>query len=143
MAVSTFSLLRDLRDNPGGVIDKVAKVLPGARNFFISYLILQSLSVLPLQLLQLPSLFLRLITRARTPRQYRLRRFMSLEILNLGTIYPQALLAFNICITYSVIAPIILIFGTAYFGIGYLVYKYKILNGESEVKLYPDIASQD
>lgn len=68
---------------------------------------------------------------------------MSLEILNLGTIYPQALLAFNICITYSVIAPIILIFGTAYFGIGYLVYKYKILNGESEVKLYPDIASQD
>ncbi|KAH9822129.1 hypothetical protein DFH28DRAFT_947640 [Melampsora americana] len=118
VAVSTFSLLRDLRDNPGGLIDKLASSLPGARNFFISYLTLQSLAILPLQLLQLPTLALMPFYDNQN----------TLEVMNLGTIYPQALLAFNICIAYSVITPVILIFGCLYFGMGYLVYKYKIIN---------------
>ncbi|KAG0149197.1 hypothetical protein CROQUDRAFT_654026 [Cronartium quercuum f. sp. fusiforme G11] len=129
VAVSTVSLLRDLRDNPGGVVDKLARSLPGARYFFISYLILQSLAILPLQLLSLPNFLFRLIfLRPKTLRQKNYKKMMKLEILSLGTIYPQALLAFNICITYSIIAPLILIFGTIYFGFGYIVYKYKILN---------------
>jgi hypothetical protein len=85
---------------------------------------------------------------------------MHLEVLSLGTIYPQALLVFTMwglfpihqvhligltsffapppfllyCsgITYSVIAPMILVFGTIYFGMAYLVYKYKVLNGKSQ-----------
>lgn len=118
VAVSTFSLLRDIRDNPGGLIDKLATSLPGARNFFISYLTLQSLAILPLQLLQLPTLALMPFYHYRN----------TLEVMSLGTIYPQALLAFNICIAYSVITPVILIFGCLYFGMGYLVYKYKIIN---------------
>lgn len=44
-------------------------------------------------------------------------------VISLGTIYPQALLIFLICLTYSVITPLILLFGTIYFGMGYLVYK--------------------
>lgn len=31
-------------------------------------------------------------------------------------------------LTYSVISPLILIFATIYFGFGYLIYKYKLLN---------------
>ncbi|EGG02890.1 uncharacterized protein MELLADRAFT_90487 [Melampsora larici-populina 98AG31] len=118
VAVSTFSLLRDLRDNPGGLIDKLATSLPGARNFFISYLTLQSLAILPLQLLQLPTLALMPFYNYQN----------TLEVMSLGTIYPQALLAFNICMAYSVITPVILIFGCLYFGMAYLVYKYKIIN---------------
>ena len=45
--------------------------------------------------------------------------------------YPQAILIFCITIIYSVISPLILVFGAAYFGIGYLVYKQKLLFGQS------------
>jgi hypothetical protein len=31
------------------------------------------------------------------------------------------------CLTYSVISPLILLFGTIYFGMGYLVYKVRRL----------------
>ncbi|KNZ43993.1 uncharacterized protein VP01_962g3 [Puccinia sorghi] len=129
VAVSTVSLLRDLRDNPAQFIDKIASSLPGARDFFISYLMLQSLAIIPLQLLQLPGqlirLFYRLFSGLHTPRRHSEQKNMHLEVLSLGTIYPQALLVFTIGITYSVIAPIILVFGTIYFGMAYLVYKYK------------------
>ncbi|MBW0500114.1 hypothetical protein O181_039829 [Austropuccinia psidii MF-1] len=132
VAVSTVSLLRDLRDNPSKLIDKIASSLPGARNFFISYLMLQSLAIVPLQLLQLPNQIMRSLYRflggAPTPRRQSELKNMNLEVLSLGTIYPQALLVFTIGITYSVIAPMILVFGTIYFGMAYLVYKYKVLN---------------
>ncbi|WAQ90618.1 hypothetical protein PtA15_13A16 [Puccinia triticina] len=132
VAVSTVSLLRDLRDNPAQFIDKIASSLPGARDFFISYLMLQSMAIVPLQLLQLPGqvsrFFYRLFSGLHTPRRHSELKNMHLEVLSLGTIYPQALLVFTIGITYSVIAPIILVFGTVYFGMAYLVYKYKVLN---------------
>ncbi|KAA1085271.1 hypothetical protein PGT21_001349 [Puccinia graminis f. sp. tritici] len=132
VAVSTVSLLRDLRDNPAQFIDKIASSLPGARDFFISYLMLQSLAIIPLQLLQLPGqlsrFFYRLFSGLHTPRRHSELKNMHLEVLSLGTIYPQALLVFTIGITYSVIAPMILVFGTIYFGMAYLVYKYKVLN---------------
>ena len=56
-------------------------------------------------------------------------------MINYGVVYPQAILIFIITILYSVIQPIILFFGALYFGIGYLVYKYKLLFGECEIML--------
>lgn len=50
-------------------------------------------------------------------------------MLNYGTVYPQALLVFVITLIYSVVSPLILPFGAIYFGMGYLVYKYKLLFG--------------
>lgn len=52
-------------------------------------------------------------------------------MINLGTVYPQAILIFTIGITYSIIAPLILPFTTLYFGIAYLVYKYKVSRVDS------------
>lgn len=52
-------------------------------------------------------------------------------MLNYGTVYPQALLVFIITLMYSVVSPLILPFGAIYFGMGYLVYKYKLLFGAS------------
>jgi calcium permeable stress-gated cation channel len=51
-------------------------------------------------------------------------------MLNYGAVYPQAILVFVITLTYSVIQPLIVIFGAIYFGIAYVVYKYKLLFGE-------------
>ena len=50
-------------------------------------------------------------------------------MINYGAVYPQAILVFVITLLYSVIQPLILIFGAVYFGIGYVVYKYKLLFG--------------
>lgn len=54
-------------------------------------------------------------------------------MINYGVVYPQAILVFVVTMLYSVIQPTILIFGALYFGIGYLVYKYKLLFGKSFV----------
>ena len=47
--------------------------------------------------------------------------------LNLGVVYPQALLIWTIGITYSIITPLILPFAMLYFGLAYFVYKYRFL----------------
>ena len=52
-------------------------------------------------------------------------------MINYGIVYPQAILVFVITLLYSVIQPLILVFGTIYFGVAYVVYKYKLLFGMS------------
>ena len=84
---------------------------------------------MPLQLLQLGVVIPRLFYRAfitRTPRDH--ASLNAPPEINYGTIYPQAILIHVIVLTYSVISPLILVFGTIYFGNAYLVYKYKLLN---------------
>ena len=50
-------------------------------------------------------------------------------MINYGVVYPQAILMFVITMLYSVVQPLIVIFGAIYFGVGYVVYKYKLLFG--------------
>ena len=51
-------------------------------------------------------------------------------MINYGVVYPQAILVFVITLLYSVIQPLILVFGAVYFGVAYVVYKYKLLFGK-------------
>jgi len=53
-------------------------------------------------------------------------------MINYGVVYPQAILIFTITMLYSVVQPLIVIFGAVYFGNAYIVYKYKLLFGESD-----------
>jgi Calcium-dependent channel, 7TM region, putative phosphate len=109
--------------------------------------ILQAFGVMPLQLLNLGVIIPRMFYRAfitRTPRGLFLgSQFLwyiahsSLDfaelnappMVNYGTVYPQAILIFVVTLVYSVIQPLIVFFGAAYFGIAYVVYKYKLLFG--------------
>ena len=50
-------------------------------------------------------------------------------MINYGVVYPQAILIFVITMLYSVVQPLIVIFGAIYFGVAYVVYKYKLLFG--------------
>lgn len=52
-------------------------------------------------------------------------------MINYGVVYPQAILIFVITLLYSVIQPLIVVFGAIYFGAAYVVYKYKLLFGMS------------
>lgn len=50
-------------------------------------------------------------------------------MINYGVVYPQAILVFVMTLLYSVVQPLIVIFGAIYFGVAYVVYKYKLLFG--------------
>ncbi|CDW97173.1 hypothetical protein [Sporisorium scitamineum] len=128
IATTAWGVLQELAENPMRVIDKFAASLPKARFFSLSYVILQGIALQPLQLLQLPTLILRGFYRlflTRTPREF--AELNAPPTLAMGNVYPQALLIFTLCILYSIVSPLIVIFGAIYFGIAYVVNKYKLL----------------
>lgn len=103
---------------------------------------------MPLQLLNLGVIIPRWFYRAfltRTPRGMFIPMYISSvtnlthhadfaelnapPMINYGVVYPQAILMFVITMLYSVVQPLIVIFGAIYFGVGYVVYKYKLLFG--------------
>lgn len=130
LASTYLQLIRDFVDYPAKIPVKLAKALQAgrARNFFLSYVILQGMGVMPLQLLNLgvviPHFFLRLFV-TRTPRDF--AELNAPPMVNYGVVYPQSILIFTIVLLYSVVQPLILIFGAIYFGMAYVVYKYKLL----------------
>ena len=46
-------------------------------------------------------------------------------MLNYGWVYPQALLIFTITLVYSVVSPLILVFGAIYFGVS-CEFRYRV-----------------
>lgn len=130
LASTYWQLVRDLANSPAKVPEKLATALQAgrARHFFLSYVILQGLGITPLQLLNLgviiPRVFMRIFF-TRTPRDF--AELNAPPMINYGVVYPQAILMFAITLLYSVVQPLIVIFGAIYFGINYVVYKYKLL----------------
>ncbi|WWC59373.1 uncharacterized protein I303_101925 [Kwoniella dejecticola CBS 10117] len=130
LTTTYIAIVRDFVDSPMKIPQKLASALQGAnvRNFMVSYVMLQALGLMPLQLLNMGPLLTLGYSRAlstKTPRDY--AEANAPPMLNYGWVYPQALLVFTITLVYSVMSPLILVFGAIYFGIAYLVYKYKLL----------------
>ncbi|TEB21764.1 DUF221-domain-containing protein [Coprinellus micaceus] len=130
LASTYWQLVRDLANSPAKVPEKLAQALQAgrARHFFLSYVILQGLGIMPLQLLNLGVIIPRavsLIFFTRTPRDF--AELNAPPMINYGVVYPQAILMFVITMLYSVVQPLIVIFGAIYFGVAYVVYKYKLL----------------
>ncbi|WWC67830.1 uncharacterized protein I206_101747 [Kwoniella pini CBS 10737] len=130
LTTTYIAIVRDFVDSPMKIPQKLASALQGAnvRNFMVSYVMLQALGLMPLQLLNMGPLFTLGYSRAlstKTPRDY--AEANAPPMLNYGWVYPQALLVFTITLVYSVMSPLILVFGAIYFGVAYLVYKYKLL----------------
>ncbi|KAJ7471304.1 hypothetical protein B0H11DRAFT_2041193 [Mycena galericulata] len=129
LASTYLQLVYELANFPAKIPEKLARALQAgrARNFFLSYVILQGLGIMPLQLLNLgvtiPRFFRLFVTR--TPRDF--AELNAPPMINYGIVYPQAILMFVITMLYSVTQPLILIFGAIYFGNAYVVYKYKLL----------------
>ncbi|KAG9086353.1 hypothetical protein FRC07_013119, partial [Ceratobasidium sp. 392] len=88
---------------------------------------LQGLGIMPLQLLNIGIIVPRMIYQmfTKTPRDY--AELNAPPMINYGAVYPLAILVFVVTIIYSIIQPLILIFGAVYFGVAYLVYKYKLM----------------
>ncbi|MCO5565398.1 hypothetical protein L7F22_019071 [Adiantum nelumboides] len=124
---TALGVLTDLAGNPMRIIDKLAQSLPQARHFSLSYVVFQSLAIIPLQLLQLPVTFGRAFGRltAKTPRQH--AELNAPPQLYSGSVYPAALIVFTLGVLYSIVTPLITVFAMIYFALAYLVYKYKLL----------------
>lgn len=88
---------------------------------------------MPLNLLLLGAIIVRGINHlffCKTPREY--ARNKTPWSFNYGIGYPAPLLVFAIVFEYSLINPLILLFGTVYFCFTYLVYKYQFLYGKMD-----------
>ena len=144
LSSSITAIAQELLHGPNSTPALLAKNIPKASNYFFSYLALQGLTVSASALLQAGSLisWFILAPRAdRTPRQ-KLKRLRNLPEIRWGTFYP--LYTTLACIgkslatslrsnadgpglTYSIIAPLIILFSVAMFGLFWLVFRYNLL----------------
>ncbi|KAF8876644.1 hypothetical protein BD779DRAFT_1804233 [Infundibulicybe gibba] len=119
LATTYWQLVRDLANSPAKVPEKLAQSLQAgrARSGYHAAPTIEFRVILP-----------RFFYRAfltRTPRDF--AELNAPPMINYGVVYPQAILMFVITMLYSVVQPLIVIFGAIYFGVGYVVYKYKLL----------------
>ncbi|KAK5380624.1 phosphate metabolism protein 7 [Exophiala xenobiotica] len=121
--------------NPGSITSILAKNLPLASNFYISYFILQGLVFSSGQLLQIVGLILfNVMSRVldKTPRKM-YNRWSSLSSVGWGSVFPIMEMMTVISITYSPIAPLMMGFATLGLGLFYFAYRYNLLFVDSSV----------
>ncbi|KAL9137406.1 MAG: hypothetical protein Q9175_001391 [Cornicularia normoerica] len=135
--------------NPTSVTSLLGQDLPKASNFYISYFILQGLTISSGAVLQLVGVILyKLLGKFldSTPRKM-YKRFSTLSGLGWGTVFPVYTLLTTIAITYSIIAPLVLGFATIGLYLIYLAYRYNLLyvfnaNIDTQGLVYPRALQQ-
>lgn len=141
------SVVQSILQDPTSAPNLLAKNLPTASNFYISYFILKGLLTAALQLLNIvPLLFVLVLGKIldKTPRK-KYNRYVGLGGLNWGVLYPMftnlgvigksstAILCNRTkanrpaALSYSCIAPLVLGFATVGFGVLYLAFRYNTL----------------
>ncbi|CCJ29367.1 unnamed protein product, partial [Pneumocystis jirovecii] len=123
------AVIASIINNPQNTPKLLAQNLPRASNFFFSYILLQGLSIASGELLQVITLIVFYIfgkLMDNTPRKL-WSRFTTLRILGWGTTFPRFTNLSVIAITYSIIAPLIMIFVVIAFILFYATYLYNFL----------------
>ncbi|KAG5732300.1 hypothetical protein E4T56_gene11425 [Termitomyces sp. T112] len=116
-------------NNPTSVPSLLAENLPGASTFFLTYIVLQGLSVVAAGFLQIVPLiiyYVKLFILGSTPRSVHGIKF-GLGSVDWGTTFPNITLLVVITLGYSIISPIINGLACATFFGFYMVYKYLFL----------------
>lgn len=97
--------------------------------FYISFILLQAVGLMPFRLLEFGSVSLYpiLLMGSKTPRDY--AELMQPPVFKYGFYLPSALLIWILCIVYSVFPAgyMVLFVGVLYFVFGYYTYKYQLL----------------
>lgn len=115
-------------NDPASAMTLLANNLPKASNFYISYFLLQGLSVSSGTLLQVVTLLLSKVIGKildSTPRK-KWNRYCMLAKPSMGVAYPIMELLVAIALCYSVIAPLILVFSLVGLSLMYLAYVYTL-----------------
>jgi hypothetical protein len=107
----------------------LARAVKSLAVFYINFILLQGVGLLPFRLLEFGSVSLYPILRmgAKTPRDY--AELVQPPIFKYGFYLPSALLIYILCIVYSILPAgyMVLFFGLIYFVFGYYTYKYQLL----------------
>lgn len=117
-----------LAHNPLSVTATLAQDLPGASNYFFSYLILQALSISSGTLLQLGNILMLLMGRFQdTTARQKVSRIIGRSGINWGTLIPIYTNFGTIGLIYSVISPLILLFMILTFSFIWFTYRYQMI----------------
>ncbi|SCU97342.1 LADA_0H05776g1_1 [Lachancea dasiensis] len=128
IASSATVVVPAIINKPTSAMSLLAQNLPKVSNFFISYILLQGLSISSGALLQLVTLILFYIMSFlfdSTPRK-KWTRFTNLGSMAWGTTFPVYNTLTIIIFSYAIIAPIILLFGAVSFFLLYVAYLYNL-----------------
>lgn len=129
LASSASAVVTQIITDPSSATGLLAENLPKSNNFYISFLLLQGLSIAGGALLQIAGLILFYILGKlldNTPRKM-WRRWNILSGLGWGTVFPIYTNLVVISITYSIMAPLILVFAAGAFALLYFAYLYGFL----------------
>lgn len=129
VASAATSVVTAIINEPQSAASLLAKKIPHASNFYVSYIVLQGLSFSAGALLQISGLILSKILGKfldSTPRKM-YTRWSNLAGLGWGTVYPVFTLLAVIGIIYSCIAPLVMGFATVGLYLFYFAYRYNML----------------
>lgn len=124
-----YSALQGLLKDTSKIPAVIAADVEGLSRFYISFIMLQGIGLMPFRILEVGSVFLYPIYRflAKTPRDYAQLRVP--PTFQYGFYLPTSLLVFNLCLIYSALlwGQAILMVGVVYFALGYFTFKYMLL----------------
>lgn len=124
---ATATVIRVIHDS-SAILSVLATSLPKSSNFYISYLILQGLTIAGGALFQVVGLFLYYILGGLFDRTLRKKyaRFSGLGTVAWGTTFPLFTLLVTISLAFSIISPIILFFAAAAMFLVYIAYCHNL-----------------
>lgn len=125
---AVFNVLNKIIDNPSDLVNILATSLPQQSGFFINYVMLLSLSGQTQNLWNPGFLVVRWIKQkflCKTAREF--KETDNPGPFNFAQSYTNHLLVFTILVTYSTLAPFIMVWGILYFCMAYVSNKYNIL----------------
>ncbi|KAI9346027.1 hypothetical protein DFJ73DRAFT_485148 [Zopfochytrium polystomum] len=127
LSSTVWNIIGNFFRDPVSIFSLLAATLPSGATFFINYIIINTM-FFPIELLRPGMLIYSAFKRwtHKTPREIH-EENLSTSYLNFGMLYPLHILIFIIVLLYSVVAPLILIPGTIYFGLGLLIYRNQLL----------------
>jgi len=129
LASSASAVVTQIITDPGSATSLLAQNLPKSNNFYISFLLLQGLSIAGGALVQIVGLILFYILGKlldNTPRKM-WTRWNILSGLGWGTVFPIYTNLAVIAFSYSIMAPLILIFAAGAFALLYFAYLHNFL----------------
>jgi len=116
-----MDLLKHYAETPADIINLFATTLPAQSTFFMNLIMLAALSIQPLELIRaVPLILTKLKRRFLASSIYDHLRIMT-EDVAFHKLYAFPMLVFLVMCAYAALAPFLMVFVVAYYGIGYVV----------------------
>ncbi|KAG0541642.1 hypothetical protein BDA96_02G034500 [Sorghum bicolor] len=123
-----FKSLTTIIDHPAGIVTMLANSLPGSATFFLTFVALKFFVGYGLELSRLvPLIIFHLKRKYLCKTEEDVKAAWAPGDLGYNTRVPNDMLIATVVLCYSVIAPLIIPFGVAYFALGWLIAKNQIL----------------